>query len=147
MNTLFIEKLQRTQFSPEQLNNLSTDENIEKLQVAIKNIKCSNEDIFYYWYDAIQVLKSGEPFNAVIENIGYLEELSCRDLINERKLKDQLLENPLKMRDGVAKCPRCKEKKTVIIEFQDRSCDEGFTYELHCYNDKCKLKTRNFEME
>ena len=52
--------------------------------------------------------------------------------------KDYLIEHPPEIKEGQTECPKCKTKKTIIQEIQTRSCDEGFTYKLHCYNQSCK---------
>jgi DNA-directed RNA polymerase subunit M/transcription elongation factor TFIIS len=146
--TLFFNKLDKLTFEPSQLNDISIQSNIDKLKYAIQNKRRSNDELFYIWYDSIQYLKTGVSFKKIIDNIDSLENVYCESYLNERDLKDQLIENPPKMKDGVSKCPKCGEKKTIITETQGRSCDEGFTYELHCYNDKCSLtKTKNFSME
>jgi DNA-directed RNA polymerase subunit M/transcription elongation factor TFIIS len=145
---LFLNKLDKLTFENDQLGENSIQANIEKLKTTIQNKRCSNEELFYFWYDSIQYLKTGISFKKVIDNIDNLENIYCESYLIERDLKDQLIENPPKMKDGIAKCPKCGEKKTIITETQGRSCDEGFTYELHCYNDKCSLtKTKNFSME
>jgi DNA-directed RNA polymerase subunit M/transcription elongation factor TFIIS len=114
--------------------------------------KMSEDDIFYMYYDNLGRVKNGEDIDDILDDnkngFKNFEIKDFSDYNNERDLKDQQIENPPKMRDGVAPCPKCGKKKTVIVEFQGRSCDEGFTYELHCYNKKCKLeKTRDFMME
>lgn len=131
--------------------NLETTD-YELLKENINSKKISDTDMFYLQYDILSRLKSGEKFADILQDIKK-DKYSWStkdnyDLNNKRELYNQQLKTPSKMNDGVAKCPKCSKKKTVIVEFQGRSCDEGFTYELHCYNDDCSLvKTRNFEME
>lgn len=64
----------------------------------------------------------------------------------KRDLDDAQLENPPEIREGEIECPRCKTKKTILVEMQIRRADEGFTYEIHCFNPTCKFvkRTDNF---
>jgi DNA-directed RNA polymerase subunit M/transcription elongation factor TFIIS len=67
-------------------------------------------------------------------------------LAAKRYSKDQLLENPPKIKDGDIPCKKCGLKKTIIFEMQTRSADEPCTYEIRCFNPSCKAvrKTDNF---
>ena len=65
-----------------------------------------------------------------------------RKIVETRKQKDQMIEKPPEMREGEIECPKCKQKKTIIVEMQTRSADEGYTYFIHCLNEKCKAVTR-----
>lgn len=59
-----------------------------------------------------------------------------------QKERDSMLANPPEVREGEIECPKCHSKKTLTIETQSRSADEGFTYYIHCLNPKCKAITR-----
>jgi DNA-directed RNA polymerase subunit M/transcription elongation factor TFIIS len=114
--------------------------------------KMSEDDIFYMYYDNLARVKDDEDIDDIINDnkngLKNFETKTFEEYNIQRDLKDHQIENPPKMRDGIVKCPKCNKKKTIVVEFQGRSCDEGFTYELHCYNKKCKLeKTRDFMME
>jgi DNA-directed RNA polymerase subunit M/transcription elongation factor TFIIS len=63
-----------------------------------------------------------------------------------REVQDAQLENPPEIREGEIECPKCKTKKTILVEMQIRRADEGFTYEIHCFNPTCKFvkRTDNF---
>lgn len=135
------------------LKDYLDEEDIEKIKNLVESKKLYSKDSIDLYYNCIERIYAGISFKTIYKDIkkDRIDFLSTdsryQQYINERELKDQQLENPPVMKDGIAPCPKCKEKKTVIIEFQGRSCDEGFTYELHCYNKKCNLtKTRNFEM-
>jgi len=67
-------------------------------------------------------------------------------LASKRYNRDQLLENPPKIKDGDIPCKKCGLKKTIIFEMQTRSADEPCTYEIRCFNPSCKAvrKTDNF---
>lgn len=102
-----------------------------------------------------------EQDELVYEIIGLLEQdVSLKDIIKDlnsctfgfegiffqsfRKTEneqDYLLQNPPEIREGEVECPVCKQKRTVVVEMQTRSADEGFTYKTHCFNPKCKAVT------
>lgn len=93
-------------------------------------------------YDAIGRIQE-EPFETVYRdlkknNLGY-NSSNYNTFKEKREAEDQILENPPEIKENTVECPKCKTKKTIIQEIQTRSCDEGFTYKLHCYNPKCKF--------
>jgi DNA-directed RNA polymerase subunit M/transcription elongation factor TFIIS len=54
-----------------------------------------------------------------------------------RQFRDTMLSKPPEVREGDIQCPKCHLYKTVVVEMQTRSADEGFTYSIHCLNPKC----------
>ncbi len=62
---------------------------------------------------------------------------SCKVLVNQLKtIHADLVDQ------GEMECPRCHSKKTLVVEMQTRSADEGFTYYIHCFNPKCNKVTK-----
>ena len=57
-------------------------------------------------------------------------------------MNDEILEKPPEIREGEIECPKCHQKKTLVVEMQTRSADEGYTYYIHCYNSKCRAITK-----
>jgi len=60
----------------------------------------------------------------------------------KRVSEDQMLTKPPEIKEGEIECPKCHQKKTLIVEMQTRSADEGYTYYIHCFNPKCMKITR-----
>ena len=83
-----------------------------------------------------------EPFETVYEDLKKGKtDFDSSYYSSFQEIRDSLdhsIENPPEIKEGTVECPKCKTKKTIIQEIQTRSCDEGFTYKLHCYNPGCK---------
>jgi len=101
-------------------------------------------------YDILGQLHEGQTIDKVIQNIKQKKfnwkNSFYKELNQERERIDKRLEQPPEVREGEIECPKCKTKKTVLVEMQIRRADEGFTYEIHCFNPKCKFvkRTDNF---
>jgi DNA-directed RNA polymerase subunit M/transcription elongation factor TFIIS len=98
-------------------------------------------------YDAIGSLsccgKGAKVKSTVIEELkngiqGWAT-LAFAENRESRKKKDQMLERPPEIRDGDQECVKCKQRKVIVVEMQTRSADEGFTYQVVCYNAECKF--------
>lgn len=59
-------------------------------------------------------------------------------LKNKQSANDNLLENPMKVEEGVFKCKKCKSQKTYSYAKQTRGCDEPMTNFITCF--KCGKK-------
>lgn len=97
-------------------------------------------------YEVCGQLNSGTKYSVVKENILKEKFLwksnSFAELKRNRKLRDKMIEEPPEVREGEMACPKCGLKKTLVVEMQTRSADEGFTYYIHCFNPKCKAITK-----
>jgi len=114
----------------------------------IKKLLKDFDDPIELKYEIISQLRNGIAEQQIIEDlknkkIGF-ESSQFSDFHSQKKLKNSQIENPVEMKEGEIECPKCKKKKTIVLELQTRSCDEGFTYELHCFNQDCKYIKRNF---
>ena len=96
-------------------------------------------------YEIIGMLESGISFNDIKKDLktGKFGFETCFFRKNQKAdiQENALLENPPEIREGEVECPVCKQKKTVVVEMQTRSADEGFTYKTHCFNPKCRAVT------
>lgn len=116
------------------------DDKIVNKKINIKRLnKYSNEDkyeIYGYLYKGLtlQKLEKNSKFNF---DCNYYDNL----LQEQNKINDILL-NPPTLSEGEIECPFCKSKNTYIEEKQTRSADEGFTYFIHCLNQKCRKISR-----
>lgn len=97
-------------------------------------------------YEAIGMINNGVPFQKVKEDYSehqfYWKSTPFKKLVANRIAKDTMLETPPEIREGEMECPKCHQKKTLVVEMQTRSADEGFTYYIHCLNPKCKAITK-----
>lgn len=124
---------QYTKFKPKQ---------IEELQDLILQYDSPQELL----YEIIGLSDSGMSFAKIKkdfkeEKFGW-EGLAFEQQQWTREAKDKQLTNPPEVREGEMECPKCKKKKTIVIEVQTRSADEGFTYYIHCFNPDCKKITK-----
>lgn len=97
-------------------------------------------------YEAIGLLNSGVKYAQLKEdfsagNFGWAGRPyhKCREA---REFRDNMLSKPPEVREGEMECPKCHKKQTLVVEMQTRSADEGFTYFIHCLNQKCKVITK-----
>lgn len=58
----------------------------------------------------------------------------------QQKERDDFLNNPIEVEEGVLVCARCGSNKTYSFSKQVRSCDEGTTVFARCANIKCGHK-------
>lgn len=97
-------------------------------------------------YEAIGMINNGVPFQKVKEDYTarqfFWKSTPFKKLVANREAKDTMLETPPEIREGEMECPKCHQKKTLVVEMQTRSADEGFTYYIHCLNPKCKAITK-----
>ena len=91
-------------------------------------------------YDTIGRLQT-EDFETVYEDLKNknldFKSSNYKKMQELQESLDYIVEHPPEIKEGEIECPKCKTKKTIIQEIQTRSCDEGFTYKLHCYNPTC----------
>lgn len=112
----------------------------------LSNIVMSYEDTNNILYEVIGLLQEGISYKNIIEdysagNTGWSG--SCyKEYKRQRDIADALLLKPLEIKDGEIECPKCKKTKTLVVEMQTRSADEGFTYYIHCFNPRCKVITK-----
>ncbi len=108
------------------------------------------EEIDQIFYETVGQLSTGIKYETILDDLmsdkTMFDSTIYKDLKFQRELKDKSIEHPPELKEGEIDCSKCKQKKTIIVEFQSRSCDEGFTYEIHCYNKDCKFikRTTNF---
>ena len=101
-------------------------------------------------YDILGEIKKGQKIANVMSNIKEKRfgwDSTFFNPYHDKHLRFcERIETPPEIREGEIQCPKCKTKKTVLVEMQLRSADEGFTYEIHCFNPKCKYvkRTDNF---
>ncbi len=97
-------------------------------------------------YEIIGTLNAGTSYAAVKadlrkERFGW-DACSYVDFRKKREFRDTILAKPPEIREGEIECPKCHHKKTLVVEMQTRSADEGYTYYIHCFNPKCKAITK-----
>jgi DNA-directed RNA polymerase subunit M/transcription elongation factor TFIIS len=104
------------------------------------------DDVNEVIYQAIGLLEQGTPFKDIKEDFlkgkFYWNNKIYSKYRENRAFKDNTLKNPPEVREGELECPKCKQKKTLVVEMQTRSADEGFTYFIHCLNDNCRAITK-----
>jgi DNA-directed RNA polymerase subunit M/transcription elongation factor TFIIS len=115
---------------------------VSELTRIIKKFDSPNELL----YEAIGMLNSGLTFDNVKEdfsnnNFGW-KSIAFKKMRDSRALRDKIIATPPEVREGEMPCPKCQQKKTLVVEMQTRSADEGFTYFIHCFNPKCKAVTK-----
>ncbi len=97
-------------------------------------------------YEAVGLLNTGSTYTKLKKD--FLEEQfgwkghHYAEHREARAFRDNLLAKPPEVREGEIECPKCHQKKTLVVEMQTRSADEGFTYSIHCFNPKCKAVTK-----
>lgn len=113
---------------------------------ALKDIILGYDESNALVYEAIGLLNEGQSFSQVKADFtaGKFEWESgnYKQLYEKRELHDAILAKPPEIREGEIECPKCHKKKTLIVEMQTRSADEGYTYYIHCFNPTCKAVTR-----
>ncbi len=104
-------------------------------------------------YDILGKLYSKISYDQIIkdlkeENFGINKWNSTSyEKQRETRLKrDKLASYKVEVKEGEIKCSKCHQHKTVVVELQTRSGDEGYTYQIYCLNEKCghTQRTDNF---
>ena len=97
-------------------------------------------------YEVYGFLKKGVPIEKIkadLDNGRFLWRSAAFTEFREQQLaEDQILERPPEIKEGEMQCPKCKHKKTMVVEMQTRSADEGCTYFIHCFNPECRKVTK-----
>jgi DNA-directed RNA polymerase subunit M/transcription elongation factor TFIIS len=97
-------------------------------------------------YEVLGQFESGLSADQIVSDLknGRLkwDSSAYKEQQNNRQIRDNMLANPPEVREGEIACPKCKQKKTLVVEMQTRSADEGFTYWIHCLNPDCKAITK-----
>ena len=83
-------------------------------------------------YQAVGLLNNGVSYSKLKsdyqqEKFGWDSVLYVKER-DARGYKDKILETPPEVREGEMKCPACNQAKTLVVEMQTRSADEGCTY-------------------
>lgn len=112
----------------------------------LKEIINEYDDPEGLYYEAIGLSEQGINAQVIINdfekgNFGFKTSFWA-EYENKRKLNDERLSNPPEIREGENECPKCHQKKTLVVEMQTRSADEGYTYYIHCFNSKCMAITK-----
>ena len=97
-------------------------------------------------YEILGALNTGISYKKVVEDLkqehfGWESSTYCK-LRKDRANHDSILEKPPEIREGETECPKCHTKKTLVVEMQTRSADEGYTYYIYCFNPFCKAITK-----
>jgi len=97
-------------------------------------------------YEIIGLLNDNANYASIVKDIkndkfGW-ESSKYKNFVEERRLEDNILENPPEIKEGENECPKCHQRKTLVVEMQTRSADEGYTYYIHCFNPKCRAVTK-----
>ena len=128
-------------------NILKKDSKLKSKQIndlVLKISEYSESDELFY--EILGLLNEGFSFNNIIKNINKnnfsWNNSFYKKFAEKRDYKDNMLSKPPEIKDGETECPKCLAKKTLIVEMQTRSADEGFTYFLHCLNPNCKKITK-----
>lgn len=126
--------------------------NASQINSILKKVSEYDQEIEML-YDILGKLHSKIQFDKIMndlvkENFGINKwESSSYDKYREnRAKKDKLASYKIDVREGEIECSKCKQKKTIVVEMQNRSCDEGYSYQIHCLNEKCGMikTTDNF---
>nr|QBK87590.1 MAG: transcription factor S-II [Marseillevirus LCMAC201] len=113
----------------------------------LTNILLKYEETNDLAYEVIGHLNTGITYTQVKKDV--LAECfgwkgsSYREYREERAFRDNILAKPPEVREGEFECSKCHLFKTLVVEMQTRSADEGFTYYIHCFNPKCKAVTKS----
>lgn len=122
-----------TKLKPKQLGNLT------KLITQF-------EEVDELLYQAIGLLNSGVKYTQLKTDFtqgryGW-ENSAYKHQQEMRAFRDNMLSKPPEVREGEIECSRCHQRRTVIIEQQTRSADEGCTYWIICANPQCKHREK-----
>jgi DNA-directed RNA polymerase subunit M/transcription elongation factor TFIIS len=126
------QKLKKFKLNPTQINNIikKISEYAEEKELLYDILGKLHAKISYK--EIIQDLEN-ENFGVKKWNSSVFSKYR-----NNRDKKDKLQDSKIEIREGDIECPKCHQKKTVIVEMQTRSCDEGYTSQLFCFNEECK---------
>ena len=96
------------------------------------NVKCYINNL-----KLITKIKSGiiKPYDLAYMDTHKLFPERWADIIDEKTKVDKMLRESLQeCASDLFECPRCHKRKTIYLQIQIRSADEGFTNFITCVN-------------
>lgn len=135
--------------SIQQINNMLTDyktpDNCEQLTMLATYINDFDKPDELL-YDIIGMLMKNIPIDIIQKNIEDckfgLDSEWFESQQKQQENQDDLLCNPPEIKEGDMPCPKCGTLKTLFIDKQTRSADEGSTLFIFCLDEKCKKVTK-----
>lgn len=118
--------------------------------IFMKNIKNVDESnnfseselkriVYQTCFDIVSTKKVGKKLNTIVQDLKRQKVGWNHTCYEEEKTKqneqDEFLINPFQVEEGVNECKKCKSKKVVSYQRQERSADEPMT--TYCTCVKC----------
>jgi DNA-directed RNA polymerase subunit M/transcription elongation factor TFIIS len=134
----------------ESINNVFRKyiKNEKSIEVIEKNIRKITTDVDEYRqiaYDVLVMIREKEL--SLAEILGKIKEKKVgidndrfSSLYQELKEKDNFMDNPFTVEEGVLECNKCGSKRTLSYSKQVRRSDEGFT--TFCMCSSCGARWR-----
>lgn len=98
-------------------------------------------------YEIIGLLNENINYNDIVNDLknrkSYWDLSNYKIYQDKRHLEDALLEKPPEITEGETSCPKCHQKKVLVVEMQTRSADEGYTYYIKCFNPTCRAISKS----
>jgi DNA-directed RNA polymerase subunit M/transcription elongation factor TFIIS len=123
---------------------IKNEKSLEILEKNIRKISTDDEEYNRIVYDVLVLIREKEPLTNILkmvkeEQIG-LNSSKFEPIYEEISEKDNFLDNPFSVEEGVLECGKCGSKRTFSYSKQVRRSDEGFT--TFCLCSHCGARWR-----
>lgn len=123
---------------------IKNEKSLEILEKNIRKISSDDEEYKQIVYDVLVLIREKEPLTNVLKIIKdkqvCLDNAKFESVYEEQSEKDNFLDNPFTVEEGVLECNKCGSKRTLSYSKQVRRSDEGFT--TFCLCSQCGAKWR-----
>ena len=117
---------------------IKNEKSLDILEKNIRKISSDNEEYIRIVYDVLVLIREKEPLTNILkmvkENKIGLNSSKFETIYEEVAEKDNFLDNPFSVEEGVLECGKCGSKRTFSYSKQVRRSDEGFTTFCLCSN-------------
>jgi DNA-directed RNA polymerase subunit M/transcription elongation factor TFIIS len=117
---------------------IKNEKSLDILEKNIRKISSDNEEYIRIVYDVLVLIREKEPLTNILkmvkENKIGLNSSKFEAIYEEVAEKDNFLDNPFSVEEGVLECGKCGSKRTFSYSKQVRRSDEGFTTFCLCSN-------------
>lgn len=123
---------------------IKNDKTLEVIEKNIRKISTDSDHYNQIIYDVLVMIREKEPLANILKTLKdkqvCLSSIRFNTIYEEIREKDNFLDNPFTVEEGVMECNKCGSKRTLSYSKQVRRSDEGFT--TFCMCSHCGAKWR-----
>jgi len=123
---------------------IKNENSVEILENNIRKVSSGQDEYTRILYDVLVLIREKEPLSNILQMVKdkkvCLNSSNFESIYTEVSEKDNFLDNPFSVEEGVLECGKCGSKRSFSYSKQVRRSDEGFT--TFCLCAQCGTRWR-----